>query len=79
MAEQPWPAQSLGNGTGSWRSVKMAHFFAVWSWEVTDHSLPLFSDDGWTALLALCPVKDWSMFGKSILRRLNGENPARLN
>lgn len=51
----------------------------VRSWEITDHSLPLFSDGGRTALLAQCCVKDWSMFGKSIFRRLSGENPARLN
>lgn len=51
----------------------------VRSWGVTDHSLLLFSDDGWTAPLALYPVKDWSIFGKGILRSLSGENPARLN
>lgn len=49
------------------------------SWEVTDHGFSLFSNDGWTALLAQRLLKGWSMFGKSILRRLNCENPARLN
>lgn len=62
-----------------WKWHIFCCLIAVRSWEVTDHSLPLFSSDGWTALLALCPMKDWSVFGKSILTRLNGENPARLN
>lgn len=56
-------------------------FFAVWTQLGAGSNrlwLP-FSNDGWTALLALLPMKGWSVFGKSILRHLNCENPSRLN
>jgi len=62
-----------------WKCHIFCCLIAVRSWEVTDHSLLLFRDDGWTAPLALWPVQDSSMFGKSILRCLRGENPARLS
>lgn len=76
----PGRAQEMGQAYGVlWKWHIFCCLITVRSWEVTDHNLPLFSNYGWTALLAPCPVKHWSMFGKSNLRHLNGENPARHN